>query len=79
MWKGCGKLHFSTDLDTALASIFDRAADIMDEVATARALLRSPAAGADRVPIGFRFVVGEEPSPIYAEEVTDVGNASAVS
>lgn len=79
MWKGCEKLHYSTDFDTALATIFDRAADIMDEVATLRALLRSPAAGADRVPIGFRFVAGEEPTPIYAEEVSDVGDASVIS
>jgi hypothetical protein len=72
-------LHFSTDFDTALATIFDRAADIMDEVATLRALMRSPAAGADRVPIGFRFVAGEEPAPIYEEEVSANVNASAAA
>lgn len=77
--KGLVKLKNATDLDTTLATIFDRAADIMDEVATARALLRAPTAGADRVPIGYRYTAGGEPSPIYAEEVASNANASTAA
>lgn len=72
-------MKYATDLDNTLATIFDRAADIMDEIATARALLRAPAAGADRVPIGYLYTAGGEPSPIYAEEVEKNANASTAA
>ena len=59
----------ATQFDDTLATIFDLAAAIMDEIAAVRAELQERGA----VPIGFRYKAGSDPVPIFAKEGSDNG------
>lgn len=53
----------ATQIDNTLATIFDLAAAIMDEIAAARAEMQERGA----VPIGYRYTAGSDPVPIFAK------------